>query len=323
MSSGEVFVRRFSIASLVAAALITTNAASAGAAVKVGETFTPDVQWGGTGVIIQVGAPGDINVVPTAGVLTGWSFEARAAVTTPPLKMKVVRPAGGNDFTTVADSQLQTPMPGVLNTWPTRIPVNAGDLLALHFSDDTYGMGFPPDPQYATQEISGVTGSACCDPPPGTAVTYDSPNTSERADISAMLEPDADHDGFGDESQDKCVGTPGTANGCPSTVTIDKLKQKGDTKVKVTATVPGAGTLKVGSPSDPALASAAAKKRLKAVTTTLTATTKQQLKLTLKLTKSAAAKLVNTGSLKLKVKAVYTPVGGPAGSQTKKKKLKS
>jgi hypothetical protein len=62
-------------------------------------------------------------------------------------------------------------------------------------------------------------------------------------------------------------------SGDSSTVTIDKLKQKGDTKVNVTATVPGSGTLRVGSPSNPALASAAAKKNLKAVTKTLTATT--------------------------------------------------
>jgi len=322
MSSGEASLRRFSFASLLAAALITTNAASAGAAVKVGETFTPDVQWGGTGVIIQVGAPGDINVVPTAGVLTGWSFEARAAVTTPPLKMKVVRPAGGNDFTTVADSQLQTPMPGVLNTWPTRIPVNAGDLLALFFTDDTYGMGFPPDAQYVTQEISGVTGSACCDPPPGATVTSESPNPGERADVSAMLEADADHDGFGDETQDKCVGTAGNFNGCPNTMQLGKLKQKGDTKVKVMATVPGAGTLAIGSANDKTLASRSAKS-LKAVTRTITGNTEQQLRLTLKLTKSAIGKLVDSGKLKLKVKAVYTPVGGPPGSQTKKAKLKS
>jgi hypothetical protein len=47
--------------------------------------------------------------------------------------------------------------------------------------------------------------------------------------VSAQLEPDADNDSFGDETQDKCIGTAGTANGCPSTVAIDKLKQKGDT----------------------------------------------------------------------------------------------
>jgi len=161
------------------------------------------------------------------------------------------------------------------------------------------------------------------DPSPGDTKTF-TPLDGQLLDVSATLEPDADNDGFGDETQDKCIGTAGTANGCPSTVAIDKLKQKGDTKVRVTATVPGAGSLKVGSPSDPALASAAAKKKsLKALTETLTATTKQQLKLTLKLTKSAIAKLKDAGKLNLKVKAVYTPTGGPPGSQTTKAKLKT
>jgi hypothetical protein len=31
----------------------------------------------------------------------------------------------------------------------------------------------------------------------------------------ATIEPDADHDGFGDETQDKCPGMPGPAQGCP------------------------------------------------------------------------------------------------------------
>jgi hypothetical protein len=62
---------------------------------------------------------------------------------------------------------------------------------------------------------------------------------------------------------------------------------------------------------------------LKAVTQALTSKTTQQVALTLKLTKSAIGKLNDAGKLKLKVKAVYTPVGGPPGSQTKKKKLRS
>jgi len=90
--------------------------------------------------------------------------------------------------------------------------------------------------------------------------------------------------------------------------------------VKATATVPGAGTLAVGSASDKALASA---KSLKVAERTLTGTAKQQVKLTLKLTKSAISRLADSGKLKLKVKAVYTPVGGPAGSDVAKKKLKA
>jgi hypothetical protein len=321
MSWGEGFVRRFSLSSLVvAAALVATNASPAGAAVTIGSTFTPNDLFGGPGTLIQSSSPpANSYTVPTDGVITSWSFEA-AAGTTPPLKLKVVRPAGGDDFTTVGDSQLETPTGGTLNTWRTRISVKAGDLLGHYYSDSTISFRF----------LGGASGfdthELCCsdpvlDPPPGTTATY-SPNFDLQIDVSAVLEPDADQDGFGDETQDKCVGTAGTANGCPSTVTIDRLKQKGDTKVTVTSTVPGAGTLKVGSPS-PALASAAAKKSLKAVTKTLTATTKQQLKLTLKLTQSAIGQLEDSGKLKLKVKAVYTPVGGPPGSQTKRTKLKS
>jgi len=38
---------------------------------------------------------------------------------------------------------------------------------------------------------------------------------ANRVEISARLEPDIDHDGFGDETQDKCLGLAGSQNGCP------------------------------------------------------------------------------------------------------------
>jgi hypothetical protein len=314
-------MRRLSLASCVAvAAVFAASASPAGAAVTIGETFTPPVSFGGSGVFIQSSSPGSSYAVPSDGVITSWSFEA-AAGSTPPLKLKIVRHAGGNDFTTIGDSQLETPTPSTLNTWTTRIAVRAGDLLAHFYSDTTFS--YRNVPGYGTNEISGSPGDPNLDPPPGTTITYEPPSaTPHQIDVSAVVEPDVDRDGFGDESQDKCVGTPGTANGCPSAVTIDKLKQKGDTKVKVTATVPGAGTLQVGSASGKALAGKAAKS-LKVVQRNLTATTKQRVTLKVKLTKSAIGQLVDVGKLKLKVKAVYTPPGGPPGSQTKQKKLRS
>jgi hypothetical protein len=33
--------------------------------------------------------------------------------------------------------------------------------------------------------------------------------------VAAYVEPDADHYNFGDETQDRCPGTPGTDGGCP------------------------------------------------------------------------------------------------------------
>jgi hypothetical protein len=314
------FVNRFWLASLLgAAALIAAHASPAGAAVTIGQTFVPDQSFGGSGTFIQTSSPGNGYAVPSDGVITSWSFQAPADPT-PPIKLKMFRLVSGTDYTTVGESQVVTPTAGILNTFPTRIPAKGGDVPG-HFYSDT-SVVFRDAPGYGTVFNDGSPGDPSLDAPPGTTLTYEF-DADDQIDLSAVLERDADQDGFGDESQDKCVGTPGTANGCPSTVTIDSVKQKGSKKLKVTVTVPGAGTLEVGSPSDPALASKAAKaKSLKPVSTALTAITKQQLRLTLKLTKSAIARLGDAGKLKLKVKAVYTPTGGVAGSQTKKTKLK-
>jgi len=257
------------------------------------------------------------------GVITSWSAMANG-VSDQSMKLIVLRPDGGTQFTVVARDSTARVFTNlnVLNTFTgLRVPIEPSQRLGLYL---------PPGSDSGPCEFMTWTGgdvvsflSTLVEPPDNTPFAYSGSNSPRRLNAQAAVEPDTDRDVFGDETQDQCVGTAGTANGCPSTVTIDKLKQKGDTKVKVTATVPGAGTLKVGSASDPALASAAAKKSLKAVTTSLTATTKQQLKLTLKLTKSAIGQRENNGKLKLKVKAVYTPTGGPPGSQTKTKKLKS
>jgi hypothetical protein len=51
------------------------------------------------------------------------------------------------------------------------------------------------------------------DVPPGSTQTYMA-GGSGKLDVSAVLEPDADGDGFGDESQDQCLGQSGTEAGC-------------------------------------------------------------------------------------------------------------
>src|SRR4051812_44972476 len=117
MSRGGRSVARLSLASLVACVALAASASTAGAAVTIGQTFTGDVGWGGLGTIVQSTSPGNSYVVPSDGVITTWSFQAPAEGA--PLKLKIVRPAGGDDFTTVGDSQLETPTPAALNSWPT------------------------------------------------------------------------------------------------------------------------------------------------------------------------------------------------------------
>jgi hypothetical protein len=262
------------------------------------------------------GPAGVIVAAPFDGVLVRWAIVTSSSTQT--WRLRTVREMVPGMFIATGGGSAEGVAPGAERSFATQLSIRGGDLIAVD------------GPASAAAPLafrSGGGTNSRFNPP----LLEGDPARSPTANgsgflgmVSAQLEPDEDRDAFGDETQDKCLGTAGTANGCPSTVTIDKLKQKGDSKLKVSATIPGAGSLKVGSASDPALASAAAKKKsLRAVTKTLTATTKQQVKLTLRLTKSAIGKLDEAGKLKVKVKAVYTPVGGPAGSQTKKKKLKT
>jgi hypothetical protein len=313
---GKTAVRWLLGLSVALATSALVGAASAAASVQIGATFTPDLGCGSPNATLQAVSPSGQYAAPSAGVLTSWSFQADGSP--PQLKFKVGRSVGGNDFTIVGDSPVQTMTPNALNTFPTRIPVQAGDVIGYYHEGPAGGDKCVRNaaPTYSTRFVN-------VDPAPGSTMTYMTVGALQ-VDLSAVLEPDADHDGFGDETQDKCVGTAGTFNGCPNTVTVNKLKQKGTKpKVKVKVTVPGAGTLEAGSASDPMLASAAAATSLKPVTETLTSTTKQHIVLILKLTKSAKRKLSEKGKLKAKVKVLYTPPGGPAGSQTDKVKLKS
>lgn len=50
--------------------------------------------------------------------------------------------------------------------------------------------------------------------------------------VAATVEGDADGDGFGDETQDKCAGTPGSVQGCPKAdLAITKTGSAGTAEV--------------------------------------------------------------------------------------------
>ena len=173
--------------------------ADAGAATQIGQTFTPPSGCDFPLTQIQTTSPGSIYAAPTDGVITSWSFMA-AVAEQPRLKLKVARAVGGNDFLIVGDSPAEAPAAGVLNTFPTRISVHAGDVIGFHnVTQGICGMLAPMG--YASHNTPmNVEAQA------GTTTTF-SPG-SFRLDISALLEPDADRDGFGDETQDACPANP-------------------------------------------------------------------------------------------------------------------
>ena len=206
-------------------------ASSASAATTVGTTFSPG-NGCGPGTFLQVTSPGSSYIVPSRGVITSWSHQAGSVPTQMRLKLGV--PAGGNNFTIVGESAPEIMAPNQVTTFPTRISVNGGELLGFFFS----GFG-----NCATASVAGYGHAAGAgDQPVGATAPYGmSPPPGPRLDVSAVLEPDADNDGFGDETQDLCPTSGSTQNDCaPPDTTI--TKGPGDKTKKKQATFEFTGT---------------------------------------------------------------------------------
>jgi Ca2+-binding RTX toxin-like protein len=210
-------MRRFSLASLAVAMLVAAIPPGAGAATQIGQTFEPVNTCTSDHTELQSTSPGGQYAAPTAGVITSWSFEADSI---PPesLKFKVGRPAGGGAFTITGESGLVTPVAEQLNSYLIRIPVQAGDIIGLY--SDGIGVCVRMDDAYSLHTVPG-------DVPPGTTETFgEVPGL--QLDVSALLEPDCDQDGLGDETQDGNVPCGKVCKGEPVTIVgtegIDELE---------------------------------------------------------------------------------------------------
>ncbi len=178
---------------------------SASGAVTFGEAIDPtDSNCLGGATYIQAVSPGGQYSAPSAGIITSWSYLG-AAGPTPQMRLKVVRRQGTtNNFTIVGESELRTPLVGQLNTYATRITVQAGDAIGFYLATtDTQCADNNPGPGYLFRVGTG-------DPGPGSTIAL-LPDGLSQLDIAATLETDCDGDGFGDETQDPSV----SGGNCP------------------------------------------------------------------------------------------------------------
>ena len=195
--------------------------AGAGAATTVGQTVDPSTggECSAPATVIQTGPAS--YTVPSDGVLTSWSY--LAAALPPQLRLKVARPVGP-DFTFIGQSTLQTPPPNTLSTYPTRIPVEAGDQIGVGINS--------PGPCYAAADASYTYFVTPNEEPVGSTTTAPAQSGNVQLDIAAQLEADADGDGFGDETQDLCSTDPGRQTACadltPPETTIESGPSKTD-----------------------------------------------------------------------------------------------
>jgi uncharacterized repeat protein (TIGR01451 family) len=116
---------------------------------------------------------------------------------------------GEGNLQIVGSSPAGSLLPNQLNVENVRIPVQAGDVLGAYQGGNANIASVPNDffPDFAA--------AASGDPALGSTAFFDYEPNGIKVPVTALVEPDSDGDGFGDTTQDACLGRFGTANGCP------------------------------------------------------------------------------------------------------------
>ena len=199
-------------AGVIAAAALTSfalvGATSASASTEVGDDCQAN-DAAANHTFVPLSSTGTLPIsVPSSGVITRWrvsSAETGSFVE----RLLVLRPTGNaNEFRVVGESAPATILPGV-NTVDTRIPTEAGDRLGVYGS--TAGSGT----LYCSTGNGGdQLGDFDSEAPFGSVQTF-IPTPGSSVPVSGIVEPDADGDGYGDETQDRCPQSATFQIECP------------------------------------------------------------------------------------------------------------
>jgi hypothetical protein len=206
-------------------------APAASAATTIGDSCIGNTQEG-VKTLVQLSQAGSTpQGAPEAGVITKWGVSVIPYPGGISEKLKVLRPAAGkNTFTVVSESTIQ-PVAGGVNTFDTRLPIQAGDRIGV------------VSPSVGTIYCNKEGGSAPTDVM-GTVVGDSVVNSTvafgeeieAQAAVTATIEKDADGDGFGDETQDKCPQNAAVQIPCP-VLNLDAISQPpGKTAVRILVT---------------------------------------------------------------------------------------
>ena len=238
--------KRLAVVVVAAATLASLMPASASAATEFGDSCVATAETGSSEYTLfglKSSSPFPI-AAPSAGVITSWKLNLVTPPEGPipaiiPQTLKVMRVNSAGHSAQVVGEASGMVGSGT-NTIPARITIEAGDHLAL------YGHG-PVTYKSSTNEVGTLLceGSESADAigaikgnvPLGASGTYEE-MTSIRIPAVAVLEPDADHDGYGDETQDGCPQSAAYQTACPVVkLSLSTTAKKKAVTVIVTGTV--------------------------------------------------------------------------------------
>ncbi len=153
-------------------------------------------------------APGG-TVAPSSGVITRWAI--RTGAPSAAGNAVTLRVIGGQ--TAIATGHTYpAPSAAGVHTYYERMPITAGQTIALQAS--TTGGGPISINAYA-DPVAGALSRQWTQPFPDGETKPPIGSGVINVLFQATFEPDADADGFGDETQDGCTGQSGSQAGCP------------------------------------------------------------------------------------------------------------
>ena len=193
-----------SIVAAVAAPSVASASVTIGGDIAVtGAPIQCDPGGGTVCELAQLSLAGAQTEAPFNGVVVRWRVNGASG----PLALRVLRAAVGFNHTFVSTSGLATPATTGVATFPTRQPINAGDHVGIEVGPSSKVSSSAPSPAGASAAVWPATpdGSAAAPLVTGDAVFA----------YNADVEPDADGDGFGDETQDQCPANASTPGPCP------------------------------------------------------------------------------------------------------------
>ena len=161
---------------------------------------------------------------PMTGVIVSFTIKKSAGVWTP-IHLRVISGPNGSFWQGRAASSDVTPASTAgIETFAVRVPIAQGDYVGMEQT------GLPSSGSAFSRSASvfgasGVTASPAL-PGDGTPVIPPFFDNSEYL-LQARVEPDADGDGFGDETQDGCPTSASAQGPCPDTEAPDTTITKG------------------------------------------------------------------------------------------------
>lgn len=187
----------------------TFGTAGAGAATEIGSGCDPDFGGAVEGMAMQqsrVTAPTALKTT-SPGVVTSWKVQSAPFLEPRTMTLKVFRQVAA-EYEVVGESAPELVLGQPNNQFPTRIPVGAGVGFGTASSAS--------NPGCTNGQGGDVIANFNANVPVGGKAKPSGTTTGAVVSLAVVIEPDADGDGYGDETQDQCPQSPAAQGACPA-----------------------------------------------------------------------------------------------------------